>query len=428
MHLSEIDQAVENALQNQAITDMHTHCFSPAFGESTEPTGLLQWGIDELLTYHYLIAELYRIVPVTGRGALLPHEDFWKMSKTQQANLIWRHLFVERIPMSEACRGVLTTLRMLDLDPNEKTLDGYRRWNAQQTCHDFIDQVMQIANVDSITMTNSVFDEQERRIWLNKGGVARDPRFEAVLRIDLLLCDWPTAAAKLNEWGFDARSDFSANTANEVRRFLNDWLDRMQAIYVATSLDPDFRYPDPNNPQPGRFIDECLMPVCAERGLPWALMMGAKRQVNPVLRDAGDSLGRADIASVVNLCQRFAHNKFMVTMLSRENQHELCATARKFGNLLIFGCWWFINNPSLIEEVTRMRLELLGTTFVAQHSDARVIDQLVYKWEHSRQVIGKVLVDKYKDLHHTGWHLTTQHIKQDVELLFRDNFRKFLSR
>ena len=32
-----------------------------------------------------------------------------------------------------------------------------------------------------------------------------------------------------------------------------------------------------------------------------------------------------------------------------------------------------LNNPSLVEEITRMRMELLGTSFIPQHSDARVL-------------------------------------------------------
>ena len=87
---------------------------------------------------------------------------------------------------------------------------------------------------------------------------------------------------------------------------------------------------------------------------------------------------------------------------ARENQHELCVYARKFGNLLPFGCWWFLNNPSLIEEITRMRVELLGTSFIPQHSDARVLDQLLYKWEHSKEIIGKVLIDKFGEMSRAG--------------------------
>jgi hypothetical protein len=117
-----------------------------------------------------------------------------------------------------------------------------------------------------------------------------------------------------------------------------------------------------------------------------------------------------------------------VTMLSRENQHELCVAARKFRNLLIFGCWWFLNNPSLIEEITRMRLELLGLGLIPQHSDARVLEQLIYKWAHSRQVIGDVLAEKYTDLAATGWVISEHEIRRDVSDLFGGNFWSFLGK
>lgn len=39
------------------------------------------------------------------------------------------------------------------------------------------------------------------------------------------------------------------------------------------------------------------------------------------------------------------------------------------------------------KQITAMRLEILGTGFTAQHSDARVLDQLIYKWAHSRRCV-----------------------------------------
>jgi hypothetical protein len=114
-------------------------------------------------------------------------------------------------------------------------------------------------------------------------------------------------------------------------------------------------------------------------------------------------------------------------MLARENQHELAVAARKFGNLMVFGCWWFINNPSLIDEVTRMRMELLGTSFIPQHSDARILDQLIYKWDHSRRLIGNVLIEKYQDLLESGWPLTRDEVERDIRRMLKDNFLEFLS-
>ncbi len=439
-----IEKTVTKALREQPITDMHTHLYPPTFGTpvpnksgKVDPAGLLLWGLDELLTYHYLVAEVYRIVPATQ----LPYEQFWKMSKTEQADHIWKHVFVERTPISEACRGVLTSLELLGIDlGKKKDLTKARKWFASQDPNKYIDRVMEISNVASITMTNPVFDDNERERWLKSAKVLRsDPRFKSVLRIDPILRNWPLAAKKLTEWGFEAGDGETISDKNveEGRRFLREWLDRQDAIYMALSLPPEFRYPAEATGNVGEDViaksgqialEKIILPVAAERNLPFAMMIGSKMRVNPALGDAGDMVGRSDVQSVVRLCSTFPQNKFFVTMLARENQHELCVAARKFGNLMIFGCWWFLNNPSLIEEITRMRIELLGTSMIPQHSDSRVLDQLLYKWEHSRAIIGKVLTDKYHDILETGWVLTEDDVKGDVERMLKGNFVGFLKR
>ena len=132
-------------------------------------------------------------------------------------------------------------------------------------------------------------------------------------------------------------------TIREARRFLTEWLDRLGAAYIAASLPPKFRYPvhwdDPAGSAGETILKEAILPVCAERNLAFAAMIGSERGVNPELRGAGDMPGRADIRSVTNLCRGFPRNRFLVTMLSRENQHELAVAARKFPNLMVFGCW-----------------------------------------------------------------------------------------
>jgi len=110
-----VEKVVTRALREQPIVDMHTHLYPPVFGTpfgghggKSDAEGLLLWGLDELLTYHYLVAEVFRVVPATE----LSYEAFWRMPKSVQAEHIWKHLFVERTPLSEACRGVLTSLRL----------------------------------------------------------------------------------------------------------------------------------------------------------------------------------------------------------------------------------------------------------------------------------------------------------------------------
>src|SRR5438128_2480972 len=101
------------------------------------------------------------ICRVAWRAATPAMKLPFRLSKREQADHIWKHLFVERSPISEACRGVLTTLKKLGLDVSDRSLEPARRWFAQQDPSEYIDRVMEIANVSSITMTNPVFDDNE---------------------------------------------------------------------------------------------------------------------------------------------------------------------------------------------------------------------------------------------------------------------------
>ena len=402
-------QQVTDIVQATPVFDIHTHLYDPAFG------GMLLWGIDELLVYHYLVAEGFRHFD-------LPYDKFWALSKTQQADLIWDALFIQHSPISEACRGVLTVLHLLGLDVQKRDLPALRRHFAKWSTGDFVTKAMELANVRKICMTNSPFDDAERPVW--ERGFARDGRFVAALRIDPLLVDWASTAPKLHAWGYDVRADFSGQTFGEVRRFLADWTKRMDAQYCMVSLTPDFAFP--SGTPTARLIERAILPHGRDHGQAFALMIGVQRNVNPQLRLAGDSVGLADVGAVENLCAQFPENKFLVTMLARENQHALCVAARKFRNLHVFGCWWFLNNPSIIKEVTRMRLELIGLSMTPQHSDSRVLDQLIYKWSHSRAIIGKVLAKKYDELAATGWEPTRAEIERDVRDLFGGAFEQFL--
>ena len=403
---------ISDVVDNQKILDIHTHLFSPPFGE------LLLWGIDELLTYHYLIAEVFRKSDVS-------YPAFWAMTKSEQADLIWQTLFIENSPISEACRGVVTTLDELGLDVSSRNLKEYRNYFADTTETDFIDTVFESSNVSKVVMTNDPFDPLEAPVW--ESGDVGDSRFEAALRMDVLINSYEeTAYEHLRGLDYDVDPNLSTEKGyKEVRRFLEMWIQRMKPKYMAVSLPPDFQYPDDG--VLGRLFDNCILPISREFNVPFALMIGVKRAVNPELRMAGDGTGKADLTSLENLLRENQDNKFLVTLLSRENQHELCVIGRKFKNLMIFGCWWFMNNPSIIEEITRERIELLGLSVIPQHSDARILDQLIYKWKHSRKIIKNVLIEKYQSLIDVGWTLSKSEIERDVHNLFNGNFERFLN-
>ena len=410
---------VSSILQETTITDIHTHLFPPSHGE------MLLWGVDELLRYHYLVAELF-----TTADWGLTYEKFWSMSKSQQADIIWEHLFIKQSPLSEAARGVITTFQKLGLDVKKRDLSSIRKWFSQQKLDEYLPKVFEIAKIDYIIMTNNPFDPKEAKYWQEHAAVP--DYFKSALRIDPLFEDWQSAADVMTAQGYDVRPpskdtdegyQFDKKSIDEIRRFLIDWSKLIKPVYFAASFSPDFAYG--KDKLLTEIIDRAVIPAAMELGLPFALMIGARRGVNPELRDAGASVGTADLTCLSELLRNHPQVKFLVTVLARVNQHELTVLGRVFRNLHIFGCWWYCNNPSIIEEMTRQRIELLGTSFTAQHSDARVLDQLIYKWDHTREIISKVLTDKYSDLYKSGWEVSKEEIARDARTILGGSFEEF---
>ena len=399
-----VSEAVSRAFENQPIVDIHTHLYPAQMGP------LCLMGPDELLTYHYLKVETCRQLP-SGTSVA----QFNALSKPRQADVVWCTLFAGTgSPLSEAQLGVVTVMSALGLNPRPDSLSEFRALFSETKPEDYVDLIFRKSGVSRVYMTNDPLDDLEAPAW--KAGFERDPRFEAALRLDSALAGWPAPVAKLNALDYRVEDDLSPRTIAELRRYLDDWIARMDARYMAISLPPDFAYPSES--AVAKLLGAAVYPTCSEHGIPAAMMVGVRRGVNPRLQDGGDGVGRWDVTALENVAREWPDVNFLVTLLSRENQHELCVAARKFPNVTPFGCWWFLNNPSIIREITAERLELLGSGFVPQHSDARVLDQLLYKWTHSISAIAPVFVRKYEALRSAGWPLAEQDIRTDVARMF----------
>jgi len=389
----ELKAQVEIVVNSTWVMDVHTHLFPAAF------KGLCLFGLDELLTYHYLTAEAFRSTKISP-------QRFWPMSKTDQADLVWKTLFVESSPTSEAARGVISVLDAFGLDTRAPDLNEARAFFNSRSLPEHVDHVLEIARVSGVVMTNDPLDEAERRIW--NGNISIDSRFKSSLRLDGLL----------------NKSDLQTASIPELRGLLDGWIKQISPVYMAVSLPPDFKFPADDSRD--RLLREVVLPTAKEHHLPMTLMVGVRRGVNPVLREAGDGLGKADVSAIERLCAEYPEVRFLVTFLSRENQHELCVAARKFRNLMPFGCWWFLNNPSIVLEITRERLELLGQSFIPQHSDARVLEQLIYKWKHARKQIADALYESYELVLNSGRAVAPEEISRDVTRMFSENFNEWV--
>ena len=406
---AKILSVVQEELQATPIIDMHTHLFMPSLGE----LGL--WGIDELVTYHYLEAELFRSASVsTG--------EYFALSKREKADLIWRTLFVENAPLSEATRGVVAVLNAFDLPTTSDTLDTAREFFADQDPRSYIGRVFELAGISEVVMTNDPLDPAEAPLW--RDDIERHLQFHPVLRLDRILNKWPEHWGMLKSLGYSVDEYATGSSAEETRRFLSDWIARMKPVYLAVSLPDTFEFPEDS--VRGRLLSDAVIPVCREYDLPLSVMIGVRYQVNPALRLAGDGVGKANLRALENLCAHHPYNRFLVSVLSRENQHELCVYARKFNNLMPFGCWWFLNNPSIVEEMTRERLEMLGTSFIPQHSDARVLEQVIYKWRNTRRTLAPILATSFVTMAQDGRPVTRADIQRNIRRLFRTNFERWI--
>jgi len=403
-----LDALVAEVLACTPFVDVHTHLFPSTLRSFS------LWGIDDLLTYHYLEAELFRASSIRPQA-------YWALAKPERADLVWRTLFVDRTPLSEATRGVVSVLHMLGLDPASACLAPLRDVFRGLSLPDHVDHVFRLAGISSVVMTNDPLDGAEMAAWDRARDT--DARFHAALRLDRILNEWETHHAGLAAQGYAVTADPGPATLAELRRFLTTWSQRFAPRYMAVSLPDTFEFP--REDLRSRLLTGAVLPACRDLDLPIALMIGVRRQVNPALQLAGDACGQADLRAVGALCAQFPENRFMVSVLSRENQHELCVYARKFGNLLPFGCWWFVSSASLVEEITTERLELLGTSFIPQHSDARVLEHLLYKWRDTRTILTPILANAYKRVAANGRPITRDDIVRDVTRLFRTNFEQW---
>src|SRR5437879_2225715 len=165
----QISSTVEDVLTATQFVDIHTHLFAPTFGK----LGL--WGIDELLTYHYLEAEFFRSSDTRP-------EEYWSLSKREQADVIWRTLFVENTPISEATRGVVAVLKAFQLPTDRPDLAEARCFFEAQSIESHVRRVLQMAGVSIVVMTNDPLDPEEAAVWLK--GVADHRQYRAALRLD----------------------------------------------------------------------------------------------------------------------------------------------------------------------------------------------------------------------------------------------------
>src|ERR1700761_5400339 len=193
---------IERIVRDTPVFDVHTHQSPPSFEK------LFSAGIDDLLTYHYLIAELFR-------SSVTSVDTFWSLSKPQQADLIWDTLFVRNTPLSEACRGVVCVMTAYGLDPHAPDLRAAREFFEFVEPNDHVEQAMRLAGVSDMVMTNDIFNQDEAEYW--QSDAVRHPKLHGALRMDPLLNSWDAASQILDQRGYLANQQIDDSAITSTR-------------------------------------------------------------------------------------------------------------------------------------------------------------------------------------------------------------------
>jgi len=391
-----ISNKLLNIINSTPIFDLHTHLFPP------KHEGYFLLGFKNLLNYHYLIAELLTATNINA-------STFYSFNDEKKASLIWNELFEKRTPVSEACSGVLSVLKELNININNKNFlsvcDEYDRKIQSDK------NILDLSNVSSLVMTNNPFDLDEWSLFNTNDWDKKI--YLASLRLDDLILDYDETLKKAK--------DQTSNQENTIVNYLEKCYSQSNPVYAAISLNLETF---------NRILEDSMwrniLVWLESKKLPLSLMLGVKRAVNKDFGLAGDGIGDINLKELSNLCNSFPKNKFLVTCLSLNDQHELTVLARKHPNLRIFGFWWFMNQPTIIKQILKMRIDMLGFSFIPQHSDARVSDQLIYKWNHFKKILHPILLEYYQELLDKNFPISENILQRDIDNLLSGNAKKYL--
>ena len=198
---AKLRDAVGQEVDAAEAIDVHAHCFAAEYGDK-----LMAFGVDKLLTAGYGDADLACSPDLVAQYLAISDDTpdaFAALPVEEQANRVWRALFVERSPLSEACLGVVTTLEALGLhsEVEARDLGAVRRWYATQDGAKFNEKVMRLAKLRYVVSSHSPFFSS-----VQLGACLRPPppppRYRAALEVDSLLeGDWARVIATLDAAG-----------------------------------------------------------------------------------------------------------------------------------------------------------------------------------------------------------------------------------
>ncbi len=404
LSLSELESTVREVVAGARVVDASTRLRPPVLGSGRSA------GIDDLLDEPALAAEAIR-----SRG--IAPQRFWNLSRERRCEFIWKELFVEGAPISNASRGVLHSLTSLGLSPRRGDLASLRKWFAGKKPEWLLDTIFAQGGIDAVVAAVDPFVEIERRRWVR--GVPADGRFLYCLELDGLLWDWPRASQALAQWDYAVSLDFAGETEAEVTRFVREWADRTDAVTFGVCLPPGFRLPHPG--PAARLIENVLFPECERRKRPILLRVGEVGSLNPGVGEAAGGRRPADLDAVERLLRAFAGTPVLLHGVARGNEEEITALACAFGELHPTGAAPGPASP-LARSMLIDRLGVLGAGFTPFVSRAACYERLLPTWSAARACVVDALLDRYRPVVESDFGVSVADLRADARALLGRSF------
>ncbi|MCB0323301.1 MAG: hypothetical protein KDD69_06985 [Bdellovibrionales bacterium] len=408
---------LDRVLREMTFTDIHVHDMPDVMG----PEFALA-GPDATIDYHYLYGEVLSDHRFSDAEA----EALWQLPQAERVDLLIERSFGDgALPVSEGRLGILTAAHALGLPTDsgdiKRIVAEWRTLYAELGRERYTNLIFEKARVNRVISTQSPFVEAECERYLDDRVIAEwDPRYWCGLRFDEFAHKPETIGPLCERMKFPGAAGPLGNPKAQLhaRKLLEFWIDRLPNVrYVALSLPGKLDFSDSQH-RALLTIEQVLAPVCRERNLPLFLMPFVRRQINPAYRNAGDVVERGDINGLIDLISRHRDILWAVTPLDEGDNYPLSFATRALGNLRVWGHWWCNLNPSLIKQQLKLRLENNGYAHYGINSDARIRDQLLFKFPHYLRVLHEVLLERCLDIQQlSGWPVTEEQVTATVERL-----------
>lgn len=147
-----------------------------------------------------------------------------------------------------------------------------------------------------------------------------------------------------------------------------------------------------------RFVFWTLAEHCADRKLPFDLMIGVNRRVYEAGVFQGQDLfdQRVSLIQYKALFNAFPQVTFPVSVLAQISNQELVSYSWIFPNVVTNGHWWYSNIPAYIEIDTRGRLQAVPRSKqIGYYSDMYKLEFALPKFGMYRRILAKVLTEDF---------------------------------